>query len=212
MRRIVKQHEPAELIAHRMNQVGADFDNAPKEPMRKALHAEQEGLCAYCMRQIEATVGAMKIEHHTPQTVDASRALDWSNLLGVCMGGEGQPPARHTCDTRKGDATLALNPTHERVERQVRYATDGTIIAADPHQQHELDEVLGLNTPHTRDARKATLDAFLAAMRHRKAQGTWTADDYEALLESFRMTRLKRVRGYIGIVEWNVREKRRKAR
>lgn len=213
MRRIVKQREPAELTAHRRTQVGVDYDNAPKATklaMREALLGEQDGLCAYCMKQIEENAGAMKIEHHTPQT-DASRALDWSNLLGVCMGGEGQPPALQTCDTRKGNAVVSLNPAHERIDRQVTYTTKGALVASNASEQHEADEVLGLNTADPRRARETTLEAFLNVMRAAVPKGTWTVSDYESALDRFRMTRSGRVRGYIGIVEWFVREKRRKA-
>ena len=209
MRRIVKQREPAELIAHRKTQVGVDYDNAPKEPMRKALLAEQESLCAYCMKQIE--LGAMKIEHHTAQTVDASRALEWSNLLGVCEGGEKGPRNLQTCDTRKDNAVVSLNPTQERIERQVTYTTKGALVASNASEQHEADEVLGLNTADPRRARETTLEAFLRVARVAVPEGTWTVSDYESALDRFRMTRAGRVRGYIGIVEWFVREKRRKA-
>ena len=209
MRRIVKQREPAELTAHRKTQVGVDYDNAPKEPMRKALLAEQESLCAYCMKQID--VGAMKIEHHTAQTVDASRELDWSNLLGVCEGGEKGPRNLQTCDTRKGNAVVSLNPTQERIERQVTYTTKGVLVASNASEQHEADEVLGLNTADPRRARETTLEAFLNVMRAAVPKGTWTVSDYESALDRFRVTRSGRVRGYIGIVEWFVRQKRRKA-
>lgn len=189
--------------------MGVGYDNAPKEPLRKALLAEQEGLCAYCMKQIEE--GAMKIEHHAAQSVDASRELDWSNLLGVCEGGEKGPRALQTCDTRKGNAELSLNPTHERIERQLSYGTKGELLASDANEQREIDDILGLNTADPRRARESTLDAFLSVMRAAVPQGTWTASDYERALERFRMTRAGRVRGYIGIVEWFVRQKRRKA-
>ena len=170
MRRIVKQREPAELIAHRNTQVGVDYDNAPKEPMRKALLAEQEGLCAYCMKQID--VGAMKIEHHTAQTVDATGALDWSNLLGVCEGGAKGPRTLQTCDTRKGNAALSLNPTYERIERQVTYNTNGALVASNASEQHEADVILGLNTADPRRARESTLDAFLNVVRAAVPEGT----------------------------------------
>ena len=214
MRRIVKQREPAELTAHRRTQVGVDYDNAPKEPMRKALLAEQESLCAYCMKQIE--LGAMKIEHHTAQTVDASRALEWSNLLGVCEGGEKGPRTLQTCDTRKGNAVVSLNPTHERLESQVKYGAKdsefGAILATDPRQQGELDDTLGLNSPLLIRARRAEFDQFRVWMKARAPEsGNWTATDYERALDSYRRGRNGRVRGYIGIVEWFVREKRRKA-
>ncbi len=209
MRRIRKGLEPAECIAHRNAGAGATFDNAPKDRMRSALHAEQDGLCAYCMCALdEATEALMKVEHQVPQSVDRSLQLVWSNLLGVCKGGEGLPRKQQTCDTRRGNRPIPFTPTEAAIERQVGYETRGRVFATNPAEQSALDDVLGLNTDVPLRARASVLDAFLDAMRRAKPKGTWTLADYEAELARFRITRHARTRGYIGIVEWFVARKR----
>jgi len=208
MRRIVKGHEPPELIAHRHLGLGATYDNAPKAAMRAALFAEQQGLCAYCMVELpQAAEDVMKIEHFTPQSVTPALALAWPNLLGVCMGGQGKSPRAQTCDTRKGDQTVSLDPTQASIERQVRYETRGRVVATDPDRQGELDAVLGLNVDALVRARESVLDAYLDWMRKEKPVGTWTAADRQAVLAAFRTTRHGRLRGFVGIVEWWVRRR-----
>lgn len=210
MRRIKKGLEPGACIAHRNAGAGAIFGNAPKDKMREALYAEQEGLCAYCMCALkEATDAVMKVEHHVPQSVDDSLELVWSNLLGVCKGGEGLPRKQQTCDTRRGNRPIPFDPTDPAIERQICYETRGRVFAADPSEQPALDDVLGLNTDAPLRARESVLEAFLDCMKRSKPTGTWTAADYEAELARFRMTRNQRTRGFIGIVEWFVARRRR---
>lgn len=204
---------PKAFRDHCAARVGATFDNAPKAAMREALLHEQEGLCAYCMGELAAATEAlMKVEHHVAQSADPARALDWDNLLGVCKGNEGKPRAQQTCDTRRGNRPLPLDPKDEAIERQVAYErSSGRIVAVDPDQQGVFDDVLGLNVHHVVQARAAVLEAFFERMRRAKPQGTWTQADYELVLDAFRKNRRGTTRGYIGIVEWAVRQRSRKS-
>lgn len=212
MRRIKKSHEPKALTEHRALRVGVNYDNAPHDVMRRALFDEQEGLCAYCMDRLPAPEdGAMTIEHHAAQSNDDDRALEWSNLLGVCLGGRGLPRSQQWCDARRGNEVLTLNPTDAEVEREIRYRDDGTIVAVNAAKQSTLDKFLGLNLSHHQRARAGTLDAFFDGMKWAKPHGTWTHQDYAALLAKFTRRRDGRTRAYIGIVEWYVRAQALKA-
>lgn len=215
MRRIKKSHEPKALTEHRALKVAVTYGNAPKDAkdaMRHALFNEQEGLCAYCMDRLSAPeVGAMTIEHHAAQSTDNTRTLTWSNLLGVCLGGEGMENSPKWCDKRRGNKVLTLNPTDAEIEREIRYRDDGTIVAVNPAKQSTLDEALGLNIKRHVDARQSVFDAFLDWMKKAKPHGTWTHQDYSALLAKFTRGRDGRTRAYIGIVEWYVRAQAQKA-
>ena len=212
MRRIKKSHEPRALTAHRAHGVGSTDDNAPKDAMRRALFEEQQGLCAYCMARLPtADDNAMTIEHHAAQSNDDDRALEWSNLLGVCLGGRGQPRSQQWCDARRGNEKLTLNPIDPEIEREIRYRDDGTIVAVNSANQSTLDKFLGLNLSHHQRARAGTLDAFFGVMKQVKPEGTWTHEDYAALLAKFIRGRDGRTRAYIGIVEWYVRAQAQKA-
>lgn len=99
MKAITKGDEPRSLTQHRCN-THSDYDNyADKDGLRKALVAEQGGICCYCMQRIHPTAGSMKIEHWHCQENYSAEQLNYRNLLGACMGNEGEPRKEQHCDT-----------------------------------------------------------------------------------------------------------------
>ncbi len=169
MRAILKGPEPRSLIEHR-TQEHADYDNyAEKDDLRRALVEEQRGLCCYCMRRIRPDSEHMKIEHWRSQEDHPEEALKFhNNLLGACLGGQGQPHKEQHCDTRKGWSSLSRNPAEpaHRIEDVIRYLPDGTISSTDAALDEELDQVLNLNMPILINNRKAALDAFKITLRN----------------------------------------------
>ena len=116
MRNITKGPEPPSLTAWRARNP-IDYNGYPdKDGLRGSLEAEQRGLCCYCQSRIRAEIGAMKIEHWASQGRHPTLRLVYSNLLGSCMGGEGNPGRDQHCDTHKGERDLCRNPadpTHD---------------------------------------------------------------------------------------------------
>jgi uncharacterized protein (TIGR02646 family) len=93
MRPIIKGADPASLTAHRQTP-RCDYDNyADKVTLRHALVTEQRGICCYCMGRIHNGPLTMKIEHWRSQSRFPGEQLSYRNLLGACLGGDGQPPA-----------------------------------------------------------------------------------------------------------------------
>lgn len=162
MRTIQKGPEPASLTQHRQ-QPHADYDNyADKAALRQALVSEQRGLCCYCQARIRATCKGMKIEHWQCQADHPGRQLDYSNLLGACLGGHGRPEREQHCDTRKGNSGLCFSvcdPTHP-IERHIRFLGDGKISSDDADINEAINAVLNLNLPRLVSNRKAVLTAF----------------------------------------------------
>ncbi len=162
MRTIQKGAEPATLTRHRQ-QPHADYDNyADKAALRQALVSEQRGLCCYCQSRIRAAVEGMKVEHWQCQADNPARQLDYSNLLGACLGGHGRPEREQHCDTRKGNSALCFSvcdPAHP-IERQIRFLGDGRISADDAAIDEAINAVLNLNLPRLVINRKAVLAAF----------------------------------------------------
>jgi uncharacterized protein (TIGR02646 family) len=173
MRTIAKGAEPASLMAHRQTP-HCDYDNyADKEALRHALVTEQRGICCYCMGRIHNGPLTMKIEHWRGQRRFRGDQLSYRNLLGACLGGDGQPRALQHCDSRKGDRDLRWNPadpTHH-IETRLRYELDGSIRADDAGFDAELGDVLNLNLPRLKNNRKGVLDAILGWWRHEKGRG-----------------------------------------
>ena len=129
MRTILKGAEPASLAAHR-RRPHADYEiYTDKDTLRQCLAREQRGLCCYCMSRIGPATEAMKIEHWHSRDEFPAEQLSYSNLLGACQGGIGQPRHLQHCDTRKGSSLLSKNPANaaHHIENAVRYEGDGRI-------------------------------------------------------------------------------------
>jgi uncharacterized protein (TIGR02646 family) len=175
VRRIHKQREPECLAAARRDarSLGtpsaddwATLGSGCKEQLRRALAAEQLGLCAYCMRRIDSSRGArddeprargMRVEHWVARSVEPSRVLEWSNLLGVCGGilearGKG---LEHTCDKARGDRSLELHPAHRDLDVQAlfRYTAEGEIRSDDARARRDV-ETLNLQAETLRARRR----------------------------------------------------------
>jgi hypothetical protein len=104
----------------------------------------------------------MKIEHWHCQDEHPGEQLDYANLLGACMGNEGQPLRDQHCDTRKGNRDLSRNPANpsHRIEDVIRSLGDGRIASSDPIFDGEINDILHLNLKLLQNNRKATLTAF----------------------------------------------------
>ena len=163
MRSITKGREPVSLLQHRQapHSNFGNFENM--DDLRQALVTEQRALCCYCMGRIRPSRKSMKIEHWRCQANYPAEQLRYSNLLGACMGGEGQPFKKQHCDTRKGNRDLRLNPADpaHQIEAHVRYGSDGSIVGSDPEFDCQLNDVLNLNLPWLKEHRKVVLDGLL---------------------------------------------------
>jgi len=184
MRAITKGAEPPSLTAHRQTP-HCDYDNyADKAALRHALVSEQRGICCYCMGRIRNGPTSMKIEHWQCRHWYQDKQLNYSNLLGACLGGNGQPPHLQHCDTRKGDQDLKWNPADpsHSIESRLRYEPDGSIRSNDDEFDRQLDQVLNLNLAFLKNNRKGVLDAVLSWWRHEKARlrGPVPRSRYEA--------------------------------
>ena len=172
MRDITKGDEPRSLTAHRQTP-HCDYDNyADKTTLRLALVTEQGGLCCYCMGRIYSKRETMRIEHWRCQSDHPAEQLNYRNLLGACLGGDGQPTRLQHCDTHKGELDLRWNPADpdHHINTRLRYETDGSIRSNDPTFDAQLDDVLNLNLRLLKNNRKGKLDAILDWWRREKAR------------------------------------------
>ncbi len=172
MRAITKGTEPASLTAHRQ-MLYSDYNNyADKDALRHAILTEQRGICCYCMGRIRNGPATMKIEHWQCQHGHSAEQLNYRNLLGACLGGNGQPPHLQHCDTSKGDHDLQWNPADPRhyIETRLHYELDGSIRSEDAAFNMQLVDVLNLNIPILKNNRKGVLDAVLEWWRYEKTR------------------------------------------
>lgn len=169
MRTIIKSPEPHSLTEYKHIH-GASYDGyRDQDGLKASLVTEQRGLCCYCLRRIRPQFNGMKVEHWHSQAHYPDEQLLYSNLLGACMGNEGQPRDHQHCDTRKGDSDFSRNPANPmpRVEDLIRFQGDGQIASDNAAFGIELNEVLNLNEPYLRNSRKEVLEAFKGALEKR---------------------------------------------
>ncbi|MDR0605876.1 MAG: TIGR02646 family protein [Bacteroidales bacterium] len=157
MKQIIKDREPRSLTEYRLKQ-DSTFNNLPpkvKQELRESLLKEQGYICSYCMKRIPENEG-MKIEHYQCQSQRPELQLTYSNLLGVCMGNEGKPNNMQTCDTKKADTTLSINPLNQNCELLFKYSAMGEIssIGGDVEINRQLNDVLNLNMQTLKENRK----------------------------------------------------------
>lgn len=174
MRAIKKGKEPASLTEHRKTP-HCDYGNygsSEKQELREALVQEQRGICCYCMARLVAAWDSMKIEHWQCQENYPTRQLDYSNMLGACLGGEGQPQDKQHCDTRKGKNDLKFNPADagHSIEKLLYFEIDGSIESSDAEFNTQLSDVLGLNLPVLKNRRKAVIDGLAGWLREYRAR------------------------------------------
>ena len=172
MRAIVKGPEPPGLTAYRQTP-GVAYEHYPgKDALRRALVAEQRGLCCYCMETIRPGPFTMKIEHWRCQKHYPGVQLVYRNLLGACMGGEKGARHKRHCDTQKGSRDLLWNPADpaHAIESRVQYDLHGTIRSADETFNKQLNQVLNLNLTEIKNRRKAINNAITQWWTKEKAK------------------------------------------
>lgn len=162
MRTIHKDSEPPTLTAHR-KQAHADYDNYnDHDTLRRYLVEEQHGLCCYCQSRIRPETACMKVEHWMCQANFPEQQLEYKNLLGACMGGEGSCKAMQHCDTHKGNNELCfcLIDLNQPIEKRIKFLGNGTITSENTDIDYCLNNTLNLNCRKLVTNRKAVLDAF----------------------------------------------------
>lgn len=205
---IEKTLEPESLRLHR-GTPGSDFDGLDKKELRQALLEEQGYLCAYCMKRIRNTKD-IKIEHYKARNKE--NELNYSNLLAVCNGNEGENRNRFTCDTMKGKQELHINPQSKKDMDTIYYDNQGKIYSRNNDYQNDLNTVLNLNDEYGYLIRNRK--AALKAMRE-KLMCLKAGQDAMPLLHKLKnycycMNDDGELPEYAGILRWYVEKQIRK--
>lgn len=177
---IRKQPEPKSLTEYKL-QPFANYDGCDKDSIKQSLFEEQGHLCAYCMRRIQ-NISEMTIEHYKPQhpqdTNESNRqdSLNYTNMLGVCLGNRGCEKKMQTCDAHRGNMPLTVNPLNQASIDRITYRADGTIYSDDPAINTDLNETLNLNCKDgsLKKSRKQAVDALKQYLLKKQPQGQWS--------------------------------------
>lgn len=125
------------------------FDGLDKTEIRKQLLVEQKYLCAYCMCRIRNDKD-LKIEHYRARNEE--NEMDYHNLLAVYNGNQKLKGThnkgdsrRFTCDTKKGNKPLHLNPQDRLDMETIYYDNSGVIYSRNTTYNEDLNKILNLN-------------------------------------------------------------------
>lgn len=102
-----------------------------------------------------------------------------------------------TCDNRKGDASITINPLTANVDA-IRYLTDGRLHH--PALQEDIDERLNLNVHFLVSGRVDAREELIERLRKELGpERTWTASGLARYLDQRRKS--PRLPQYFGLLE-----------
>lgn len=220
--KLQKNSEWISILESDTNAIRSFFDDEfPKEKMKRALIAEQHGLCAYCMRRIRDD-SHTTLEHLIPISKNKDGALDYRNIFGVCDGGREKDLSNGrilSCDACKAERTLHISPLNKDQMNKISYNKDGYIYTdpKDDEMEKDLNEILGLNGKRTTTGKtidsateliKSRRDAYTEirdAIRRLDRRKQCTSKNIEKLLQSYKN---KQVWGeFIGVKLYYMKKK-----
>lgn len=185
-----------------------DYDElheTDKTPLKAILIKEQGELCAYCMCRISEKTST--IEHYIPrhgEHGDISLSLDYRNLFAVCERTRMKKSKDKTCDDKKGDRLLVIDPRKKGDIEQVKYKTDGTIYSGQPTFENDLNDILNLNEVTLRSNRRAAVEEVLRQL-HKRKSGTWNKDYLRKILNTYATASPKKE--YVGAIIYRLRKR-----
>ena len=183
---IKKGREPKELVEYRQLPDASyeNMDSHLKNIVLDHLLHEQGHLCAYCMRRIPEKrklpigVQGATIEHWFPRNPDSGedygQGLDYRNMLAVCSGNRGCGDERNlTCDAKRGNDKLTVNPCKSKTLHSITYSHNGKIKSTDTRIDEDLNERLNLNSEVVSlpENRKQVLDALIMNIKEKHPAG-----------------------------------------
>ena len=212
---IKKNAEPPELTKYK-NTPGARYDDMRSElknHIKEQLLKEQGYLCAYCMRRI--SLNNSTIEHWTPRSkTDEKMKLQYFNMLAVCDGNANNKGSEknHTCDKKRGDSSLTVNPTDKTTLRDIKYTSDGFIKSENEIINTDINKTLNLNCESVFlvSNRKNALTGFLEMLNKNHGNKKIEKSQYEKYYKLFSDYDSNGAKTeYCGIILWWLKKKMR---
>ena len=203
---IKKNRIPSSLVEYKKT-INASFDNLPREvkdKLRTSLLKEQGYICAYCMRKLKDNSSKVKIEHYVARNEE--NELEYKNLLAVCKGNDSEPFEKQTCDTRKGNREIKINPQVNSDVLTISYTSNGEIKSSNSDYQKDFEDTLNLND--TFGLVKARRDALNSLKRNLDRRRTHlTKDTIRRKYLQYSEAEIKE--SYVGILLWYLQKKMR---
>lgn len=151
--------------------------------IKRHLVDEQHGLCAYCQKKLlpgnknedHELQWHVSIEHVIPDSPNKAYSTDYHNLVAVCNNNPKGTNGAY-CEAARGNTVIPSLVFYSDCQVTVKgnhpyfaIQTDGSVVPASPKpkpvqdQANAFIEVLQLNEPVRRRARKQALNALIDA-------------------------------------------------
>ena len=182
MIRIVKKQRVPTIFSQ-IKSSREDYDelvSSEKDEIKEILLEEQGYKCAYCMSNIN--MNNSTIEHYIPRkgtNGDMSLSLDYLNLFAVCDTTRGCPEEEQTCDVKKGDKLLHIDPRLQEHIDTIYYDRSGYIRSSfssgAENFDDDLNQILNLNSRQLLNNRVSAWKTLMRLMNQKKDK-TWKPD------------------------------------
>lgn len=154
------------------------------------------------MKKLEDDSSKVKIEHYVARNEE--NELEYKNLLAVCKGNEGEFFEKQTCDTRKGNKEIKINPQVNSDILTIRYTSNGEIKSNNSDYQRDFDETLNLNDIFGLvESRKEALNSLKRKLS--KSKTHLTEDTIRRIYLRYSEAEIKEA--YVGILLWYLQKK-----
>lgn len=157
-----------------------------KDKLKAILLKEQNNRCAYCNRGIDLETST--IEHYIPRNGkngDPSMSLDYNNLFAVCEVTRHLPPEQQTCDVKRGDKLLQIDPRNQNHIDTIKYNKRGIISSNNNAFDDDLNRKLNLNAQALIESRVTAFDTLIKGMAKRK-NGKFSKDLIQRTLKIYK--------------------------
>ena len=189
MIRIVKKQRVPTIFGQ-IKSRRSDYDelfSSEKDVIKKILLEEQGYKCAYCMSNI--SMSNSTIEHYIPRkgtNGDMSLSLDYRNLFVVCDTTRRCTKEEQTCDVKKGDRLLHIDPRLKEHIDTIYYNRSGYISSSfssgADNFDDDLNQILNLNSRQLLNNRVSAWKNLMRLMNQRKDK-TWKPDFIHKYIE-----------------------------
>ncbi len=190
IRIVKKQRVPTVFV--KIKSKRADYDelvSSEKDEIKRVLLGEQGYKCAYCMSKIN--MSSSTIEHYIPRNGkngDMSLSLDYRNLFAVCDTTRGCPEEEQTCDVKKGDKLLHIDPRLQEHIDKIYYDRSGYIRSSFSSGAYNFDDalnqILNLNSRQLLNNRVSAWKTLMRVMNKKKDKA-WSNDFIRKYIEKF---------------------------
>ncbi|MFC4321319.1 HNH endonuclease family protein [Litchfieldia salsa] len=202
MLHIVKDAEPDSLRQDRKD--GNSFnDRKCKKELNDALITNQGHLCVYCMKQI--VLPNVRVEHYKPRKYK-ELVLVYDNLFLACEGNEGNGKSRHTCDVKKGESELQIDPLNPEHIKKMGYGTGGNIYSSDDQHDRDLNIILNLNEEELIRIRKSYYDIITDRIEQAKVEGEYSFEFLDKELQKYVKKRRGKYLPFCGVAVGYLKE------